>query len=265
MRNPLLGQPTNCFDAILALLSAYQTDNFHPSQAKICLEVIYRLCAAPISSTITLALLRKCPNGSEHNFFVTQCDACLSKIQFISEVELNEFEYPPNFKADVQQCTAWLLKIYAIEIHVLTTASEYYVDNRHLPMLDLLKSSTHLAHAESAVLSILRTVHFTSKASSTHAFTTLTSAQKKCWRAAMIPLPTTASSTYSHNGCAEPLSFSVANPGSYFQINMDRLEREMNVSVKEPEQLDNLMNCARRYVHYQSNLYMLTSCVLMAK
>ena len=253
--NLALDMPQNCLDIIIKLLSPIQQEydflslvHTCPLQAKTCFEVLYRICAAPNTSAVALALLRKCPAGTHTNFFGRQLRNCLSRLEILSARETGDIdrslvddvilqqqeEMRRNELADVQQCTAWLLKICSIELHVLNATKDRHVDKK-IAILNLFRNAVEdgynfhvggdIDYATSPILGVLEVIRFSATISSTARISSMGPVQRECLRTAVVPFEMCVGSSMYNSGCTEPI-----NANGYFQIDPDRLERVLSNS-----------------------------------
>jgi hypothetical protein len=103
----------------------------------MCFELLYRLCAAPLTSAITLAFLRRHSvdflrqQMREMQYLATLPDSLLAADTAGSSMASSEAAAVggqlssrlDRIKAARHHCTAWVLQIYALELRMLETAS----------------------------------------------------------------------------------------------------------------------------------------------
>lgn len=148
--------PLNCLDAILDIITPYANSPFneiftsHPEQIMKILELLYRLCSSPLTSTLTLASIKKRSfsvfpsslSSSNHHFFEYHLQLLIEEFKMhqnlsvesstavsVTDVMLKELNQNQSRNNTKQQdmklratkinCCAWILKIIALELHTL--------------------------------------------------------------------------------------------------------------------------------------------------
>eukprot|EP01038_Epipyxis_sp_PR26KG_P004681 gene4681-6575_t len=132
---------------LMSILDLMNPDHFsegttfiqqYPELAMDCYELIYRLCASPISCTLTLSLLR----NNSVNFFEVQLSVLLYLLHLSDEELLAGSLLSSNLnfdqtdghtvvratlllKSSLHNCTAWLIKTCNIEIYQSTLHPVY--------------------------------------------------------------------------------------------------------------------------------------------
>lgn len=146
--------PATCLEAVLYILNDAVSLVLHNAErAMLCYELVYRLCAAPLTNLIVLSFLRReCTRflpkhigycmrllnmtdreileycdfdeqdtGGDQHYFKERCNECINRAKY---ARLN--------------CCAWLLKICALELRALSSSnvtSTFNVDAILLPLL----------------------------------------------------------------------------------------------------------------------------------
>ena len=141
---PLPGRyPVNCLEAVLNLMhDSCLLVIERPQQAMLCFELIYRLCASPITNLVVLSYLRRSVPGSGQKAFlphhIEQCMTVLHKsdVELLRDCGFSDDGRDPEERAAVLapikcarlNCCAWLLKICALEFRAISISS-VTVDN----------------------------------------------------------------------------------------------------------------------------------------
>eukprot|EP01135_Chromosphaera_perkinsii_P004553 Nk52_evm23s288 gene=Nk52_evmTU23s288 len=122
-------ESSKCFDLILELMNHALSsgEGIHicshcPRLAEFCYEIIYRLCASPVTSGPVMKFLR-----NSHNFFYLHLKYLPCSGNLIAN------NNPESFR--IVNCLGWLLKTIALELHI-TVQAGHRVNSKKL--LDLL-------------------------------------------------------------------------------------------------------------------------------
>ena len=130
--------PATCLEAVLLVLQDSVTLVLRrPEQAMLCFELVYRLCATPVTNLVTLSFLRR----DKINFLPRHVRHCMTLLR-LSDDEIIGRALADAAEAEVQaddwgercaetlarvkyarlNCCAWLLKTCALEFRALSVA-----------------------------------------------------------------------------------------------------------------------------------------------
>ena len=115
------GMPSNCLEAILDLLFTSDFQMKSPNTARVCFEIMYQLCASPISAVAVIGYLRK-PSVNFIAKIFSECKRLLANDNFL--VTACENFKANEIKAAIRTCSGWMLKICALDLRSLSFAHQ---------------------------------------------------------------------------------------------------------------------------------------------
>jgi hypothetical protein len=150
-------EPKNCLDGLLDLInpqSAMFFELLHNNSEQLMkiFEILYRLCASPLTSALTLTILRiRGNNGNttatqflnyHMNIFIKE----LSVITNMNPSQSSSIQLDVKSQSNKLNCCAWILKIIALELHTMEL-SPFTSQNKIMDILsciyDIMSTTSH--------------------------------------------------------------------------------------------------------------------------
>lgn len=150
---PEPGAPRNCLDAVLDLLDPETAVQVSPSDslvavdpiaADMCLELLYRLAASPLTTRTVLSVLRRRCGG---NFYRNLLSILLVTPMSMKSVAI-------QIETAATNCCAWFLKLVALELRFLELSQDVHL-GRLTQMLQLFFQSEDNSLSEVPLIALL--------------------------------------------------------------------------------------------------------------